>query len=207
MEKVTFRERTGVVGKKRKKPSLSERISLYFYIKRCKKIKLASEKWYKEQDIVNLLPSAGIGPKKRKIFYKFTMPDKVDFQFIHPGLVINFPENVRLGNNLIFNRNVSITARSKVSIGNNVLFGPNVVINDSNHLFIDKDKPITQQGHTAKEIIIEDDVWIASNSVILKGVHIGKGAVVAAGSVVTKDVEPYTVVAGAPARKIKNRGE
>ncbi|MCH5147932.1 MAG: acyltransferase [Clostridiales bacterium] len=207
MEHITFRERIGIVGKKRNKPSLRERIGLYFYARRCKKIKLSSEKWYKEQDIVNSLPSAGIGPKKRKIFYKFTMPDSVDFQFLHPGLVINFPENVRLGNNIIINRNVSITARSKVSLGNDVLLGPNVVINDGNHLFVDRDKPITTQGHTAKEIVIEDDVWIAANSVILKGVHIGKGAVVAAGSVVTKDVPPYAVVAGVPARQIKNRGE
>ena len=207
MDKITFRERTGIVGKKRNKPKLSERISLYFYIKRCKKIKLASEKWYREQDIVNLLPSAGIGPKKRKIFYKFTMPGAPDFQFLHPGLIINFPENVKLGNNLICNRNVSITARSGVTLGNDVMLGPNVVINDSNHQFIDRDTPITKQGHTAKEIVIEDDVWIASNSVILKGVHIGKGAVVAAGSVVTKDVPPYAVVAGVPARRIKNRGE
>lgn len=207
MEHIYFRERTGIVGKKRKKQSLKERISLYFYARRCRKIKPASEKWYKEQDVVNSLPSAGIGPKKRKIFYKFTMPGGVDFQFLHPGLVINFPENVKLGNNLIFNRNVSITARSGVSLGNDVLLGPNVVINDSNHLFKDRDKPITTQGHTAEEIVIEDDVWIAANSVILKGVHIGKGAVVAAGSVVTKDVPPYTVVAGVPARKIKNRGE
>lgn len=207
MEPIAYRERTGIVGKKRNKPRLSERIKLYFYIKHCKKIKLASEKWYKEQDKVNSLPSAGIGPKKRKIFYKFTMPGGVDFQFLHGGLVINYPENVRLGNNMIFNRNVSITARSGVSLGNDVMLGPNVVINDSNHQFIDRDKSIAQQGHTAKEIIIEDDVWIASNSVILKGVHIGKGAVVAAGSVVTKDVPPYAVVAGVPARKIKNRGE
>ena len=207
MERIYFRERTGLVGNKRTKPCLSERIKLYFYIKRCKKMKLASEEWYKEQDIVNSLPSAGIGPKKRKIFYKFTMPGGVDFQFLHPGLVINFPENVKLGNNLIFNRNVSITARSGVSLGNDVMIGPNVVINDSNHLFTNKDKPITQQGHTAKAIVIEDDVWIAANSVILKGVHIGKGAVIAAGSVVTKDVPPYAVVAGVPARQIKNRGE
>ncbi len=207
MEKVTFRERTGIVGKKRNKPKLSERISLYFYIKHCKKIKLASEKWYKEQDMVNSLPSAGIGPKKRKVFYKFTMPGGVDFQFLHGGLVINYPENVKLGNNMIFNRNVSITARSGVTLGNDVMLGPNVVINDSNHVFKDRDTPITKQGHTAEPIVIEDDVWIASNSVILKGVHIGKGAVVAAGSVVTKDVPPYTVVAGVPARRIKNRGE
>lgn len=207
MERVTFRERTGIIGKKRNKPKLSERIKLYFYIKRCKKIKLGSEKWYKEQDIVNSLPSAGIGPKKRKIFYKFTMPNRVDFQFLHGGMVVNFPENVTFGDNLIVNRNVSITARSRVTIGNNVLFGPNVVINDSNHLFKDRETPINKQGHTAEEIVIEDDVWIASNSVILKGVHIGKGAVVAAGSVVTKDVPPYVVVAGVPARQIKNRGE
>lgn len=207
MERIFFRERTGLIGKKRNKPKLSERIKLYFYIKHCKRLKLGSEKWYKEQDEVNALPSAGIGPKKRKVFYKFTMPNGVDFQFIHPGLIINFPENVVLGNNIIVNRNVSITARSGVTLGNDVMLGPNVVINDGNHRFSDKDKPMNRQGHASEPIVIEDDVWIASNSIILKGVHIGKGAVIAAGSVVTKDVPPYTVVAGVPARKIKNRGE
>ncbi|MCM1437888.1 MAG: acyltransferase [Roseburia sp.] len=205
MDKITFRGRTGV--EKPEKSSLGERIKLYFYIKRCKKIKLRTAKWYKEQDKVNSLPSAGIGPKKRKIFYMFTLPECGNIQFLHPGVTINFPENVTIGDNIIINRNVLITARSKISLGNNVLIGSNVVINDSNHVFKDREAPITKQGHVADPIVIEDDVWLASNSVILRGVHIGKGAVVAAGSVVTKDVEPYTVVAGIPARKIKNRGE
>lgn len=207
MERLTFRGRTGVTDKDDGKLGLSERIKLHFYIKKCKKIKLGSVKWYKEQDKINLLPSAGLGPKKRKVFYMYTLPKCGNIQFLHPGVTINFPENVTIGDNIIVNRNVLITARSSITIGNNVLIGSNVVLNDSNHQFIDKDTPINKQGHTAAPIVIEDDVWLASNAIILKGVHIGKGAVVAAGSVVTKDVEPYTVVAGIPARKIKNRGE
>lgn len=205
MERITFRERTGVENPK--KSGFCERVKLHFYIKRCKKIKLRTAKWYKEQDKINALPSTGIGPKKRKIFYMYTLPKCGNIQFLHPGVTINFPENVTIGDNIIINRNVLITARSKISLGNNVLIGSNVVLNDSNHVIKDCETPITKQGHTAEPIIVEDDVWIASNAVVLKGVRIGKGAVVAAGSVVTKDVEPYTVVAGIPARKIKNRGE
>lgn len=205
MERLTFRERTGIENPK--KSGLCERIRLHFYVKRCKRIKLRTAKWYDEQDKVNALSSTGIGPKKRKIFYMYTMPHCGNIQYLHPYITINFPENVTIGDNIIINRNVMITARSKITIGNDVLIGSNVVINDSNHVFKDRSVPITKQGHTAEPIVIEDDVWIASDAVILKGVHIGKGAVIAAGSVVTKDVEPYTVVAGVPARKIKNRGE
>lgn len=55
------------------------------------------------------------------------------------------------------------------------------------------------------DIVVDDDVWIGQNALVLSGVHIGQGAVIAAGSVVTKDVEPYTIVAGNPARVIKKR--
>lgn len=207
MKKLTFRGRTGVTDRDDGKLSPLDSFKLRRYIKKCKKIKLGSAKWYGEQDKINQLPSVGLGPKKRKIFYMFTLPECGNVQFLHPGVTINFPENVTIGDNIIINRNVLITARSSITIGNNVLIGSNVVLNDSNHQFADRETPINKQGHTAEPIVIEDDVWIASNAIILKGVHIGKGAVVAAGSVVTKDVAPYTVVAGVPAKIIKNRGE
>jgi len=82
------------------------------------------------------------------------------------------------------------------------------MIYTSNHRFDRTDIPMIDQGNTEpKAVVIEDDVWIAARAIILPGVRIGKGAVIAAGAVVTKDVPPYTVVGGIPARKIKSRVE
>ena len=82
---------------------------------------------------------------------------------------------------------------------------PNVVIIGANHAFADPNKTLKSQGSTSKGIVIEDDVWIATNSSILDGVTIGKGSVVAAGAVVNKDVPPYSVVGGVPAKILKSR--
>lgn len=75
----------------------------------------------------------------------------------------------------------------------------------SNHTFDNLDLPIIEQGHTYGEIIIEDDVWIASNCVVTANTRIGKSSIIAAGSVVTKDVEPYSIVGGVPAKLIRKR--
>jgi acetyltransferase-like isoleucine patch superfamily enzyme len=92
-----------------------------------------------------------------------------------------------------------------ISIGNNVMISPRVSIYAENHVFDQIDVTIKSQGVKKEKVVIEDDCWIASNSILLAGVTIGKGSVVAAGSVVTQDVPPYSVVAGVPARVIKNR--
>ena len=89
--------------------------------------------------------------------------------------------------------------------GNNVAIGPNVVFRASNHKYGKKDILINKQGHQKGRIIIEDDVWISANVVVLPDVTIKKGAVVAAGAVVTKDVEAYKVVGGIPAVNISER--
>ena len=95
--------------------------------------------------------------------------------------------------------------KGKICIGNNVLIGPNVVLRSSNHSFESIDKPVIEQGMKDGEIIIEDDVWIGSNAVILPNCKIGEGSIVAAGAVVTSNVESYTVVGGVPAKLIKKR--
>jgi acetyltransferase-like isoleucine patch superfamily enzyme len=92
-----------------------------------------------------------------------------------------------------------------ITIGNNVMISPRVSIYAENHNFSQTDISMKEQGVTREEVIIEDDCWIAANSVVLAGVKIGKGSIVAAGSVVTKDVPPYSIVAGSPARIIKSR--
>ena len=85
------------------------------------------------------------------------------------------------------------------------MMSPRVSIYSENHNFSETTKPMIEQGVTRSFVKIEDDCWLAANSVILAGVTVGKGSVVAAGSIVTKDVPPYSIVAGNPARIIKSR--
>ena len=113
-----------------------------------------------------------------------------------------------IGHNVSMNTNVVIdSSGAEISVGDNVLIGQNVVVRAADHVFRSQEMPIRFQGHVGEAIVIEDDVWIAANSVITKGVTIGSGAIVAAGSVVTRDIPPMTIVAGAPARAIGTRGE
>lgn len=90
-----------------------------------------------------------------------------------------------------------------VSIGNHVNLAQGITVTALNHNFSDTTQRIDQQGISTCAINIDDDVWIGANAVVLPGVSIGRHAVVAAGAVVTRDVAPYTVVAGVPARTIK----
>lgn len=98
------------------------------------------------------------------------------------------------------------TAGADLLIGNNVLLAPYCAILAANHVFADRDQTIASQGVSSKGIVIEDDVWIGSHASILDGVTVGRGSVVAAGAVVTKDVPRYSVVAGVPAQVISRRG-
>lgn len=118
------------------------------------------------------------------------------------------PEStISIGNNFSANTNVMINARGKgqITIGDNVMIGPNVVLRSNNHVFKQADALINDQGMTDGIITIGNDVWIASNAVILQNISIGDGAVVAAGAVVTRDVAPYMVVGGVPAKMISAR--
>jgi maltose O-acetyltransferase len=93
-----------------------------------------------------------------------------------------------------------------VFIGDHVMMGPDVTILTSNHRYDRLDTPMIDQGGTDHQpVTIEDDVWIGTHTIILPGVRVGNGAVVGAGSVVTKDVPSYAIVAGNPARLIKYR--
>ena len=113
--------------------------------------------------------------------------------------------SIEIGDNMSMNTNVQIGASSgRIAIGNNVLIGADVVLRAADH-GLARDAEIIGQPHAGGEIIVEDDVWIGSNAVVLRNVRLGKGCVVAAGAVVTKDVEPYIVVGGVPAKRISAR--
>lgn len=90
-----------------------------------------------------------------------------------------------------------------ITIGNHVILAQNVVLSGLNHKYEDINTPIHQQGVSVQKIYIKDDVWIGANSIVTAGVTVGRHAVIAAGSVVNKNVEAYTVVAGIPAKPIR----
>ena len=93
-----------------------------------------------------------------------------------------------------------------VDIGRNVMMGPRVTILTQNHNFLDTSVPMIEQGRAeSRPVVVEDDVWIGLGAIILPGTRIGRGAVVAAGAVVTKSVDPWTIVGGNPARPIRRR--
>jgi galactoside O-acetyltransferase len=114
-----------------------------------------------------------------------------------------------VGDRVNFNTNVSVNASIKgaVAIDDDVIIGPNAVLRTSDHVASAIDRPIREQGHTAGAIAVERDVWIGANVTVVGGVRLGQGSVVAAGAVVVRDVEPFTVVGGVTARFLKKRGE
>ena len=112
--------------------------------------------------------------------------------------------NISIGTNAGIGRNSYLSAEDKIEIGNDVIIGPELFVYTANHetkLGI----PIIQQKMILAPVKIGNDVWIGSRVTILPGVSIGDGAVIGAGAVVTRNVAPYTVVGGVPARKIKDR--
>ncbi len=110
---------------------------------------------------------------------------------------------VRIGKNCYIAAFTIIRGHGGVYIGDHTQIGPNAKILAVDHVF-DPTKPIGERGLSTKGIWIEDNVWIGSGAVLTDGVHIGRCAVIAAGSFVTKDVEPFALVGGVPARVIKH---
>ncbi len=114
---------------------------------------------------------------------------------------------IRIGADSLIGEYNVIRGQGGVTIGNRVYTSPMVQLLAVNHVFNDPKRPFVEQGITAEGIVIEDDVWIGSGAIITDGVRIGRGAIVAAGAVVTHDVAAHTIVAGAPARLIREIGE
>lgn len=114
---------------------------------------------------------------------------------------------IEIGDNISVNYNVNINASNggNIKIGNNVLIASNVVIRAADHIFSNKDKLIKDSGHEGGQINIGNNVWIGSNCVILKNVNIGDGAVIGAGTIVTRDIQTNEVVVGSKQNRIKNR--
>ncbi len=132
-------------------------------------------------------------------FNKFELGSKSTIESF--STVNNGVGDVIIGNNTLIGMGNTIIG--PITVGNNVIFAQNIVASALNHEYTDVNIPIVDQKILTKPIIIGDDCWIAANAVITAGTIIGKHSVVAGGAVVTKNVPPYSVVAGNPAKVIK----
>lgn len=139
----------------------------------------------------------------RRHFAKYIFKSTGQKITLEKGARFGLGNNISIGNYSGLGINCSI--RGPLSIGDNVMMGPDVIILTRNHKFNDLSNPMNRQGAEIKEVIIENDVWIGCRSIILPGIKIGNGAIIAAGAVVTKDVPEYAIVGGNPARIIKYR--
>lgn len=118
---------------------------------------------------------------------------------IRQPFYMDFGKNIEFGENVFINASVHMQDQGGIRIGNNALIGHQVVFATLDHDLI----PNKRGNLHPAPIVLEDDVWIGSNAVILKGVTIGEGSVIAAGSIVTKDVPANVIVGGNPARILK----
>lgn len=113
--------------------------------------------------------------------------------------------NIHLGDYSSIGWKASLHANAPIVIGRDVLMGPEVMVITAQHRTDSTEMPMRLQDYSVAPVEIEDDVWIGARVIILPGVRIGRGSIVGAGSVVTKEVPPYSVVGGVPARLIKSR--
>jgi len=159
-------------------------------------------KWFVNPFIHKKGKGAKIRPRTRVDvlpFNQFILGDHStieDFSTVNNGVgdvIIGHHTLIGMGNTII----------GPITIGNNVIFAHNIVASALNHEYRDVNLPIHEQKILTAAIIIEDECWVAANAVITSGVTIGKHSVIAAGAVVTKNIPPYSVAVGNPAKVIK----
>lgn len=149
--------------------------------------------------------------KSRKaVIYRNTRKDIVPFNLFEIG-EYSVIESFSTINNMVGSIKIGMHSRvglcntiiGPVIIGNNVNLAQNIIVSGLNHNYSDPNKTIISQGVNTSEIIIEDDVWIGANSVILAGTTIGRHSIIGAGSVIIRDVPPYSIVVGNPGKIVK----
>jgi acetyltransferase-like isoleucine patch superfamily enzyme len=125
---------------------------------------------------------------------------------LEPGVWLTAPApgRIRIGAGTFLNMGVMVAAAELVEIGDHCMFANGCFISDASHRFDDPDKPVTWQGFASKgPTRIGDNVWCGANVVITSGVTVGERSVIGANSVVTRDLPPYSIAAGAPAKVLR----
>lgn len=141
----------------------------------------------------------------RALFWSFFLKKIGKNVSIMSNVTFMSPQKIEIGNHVLINTGSKIGGQNGVKIGNFVLIGYNVNLVSENHAFTNPTLPIKKQGYFGGPIILEDDIWIGANVVILPSVNIGRGAIIGANAVVTKNVKPFSIVGGVPAKHIKYR--
>jgi galactoside O-acetyltransferase len=191
-----------------------------------KKIAFEAITWL--NNLINIIPG-NIGVLLRRIIYKSFLNNCGKKLTLDPNVKITGFKNINLGDQVQLSINSSIHAHNngkiiigdrfgmntnstigaadsgEIIIGNDVMIAQNVVIRASDHEFKNIHIPISQQGHRGGKIMIGNGCWIAANVVITANVEIGEHSIVAAGAVVTCNIEPYSIVGGVPAKLIRKR--
>lgn len=150
---------------------------------------------------ISLLPSMHL----RMFLYKCLGVSMGKNVTIHFRTELRCPERLKLGDGTIIGDNAILDARRGLTMGRNVNLSSNVSIYTLQHDHRDPFFGIPSENNLKLSVEIGDRAWLGANVIVLPGVHIGEGAVCCAGCVVTKDVEPFAVVAGIPARKVNER--
>ena len=141
------------------------------------------------------------GPDEIRELFSELIGKKVSDDFrVFPPFTTDFGKNIHLGKNVFINSGCRFQDQGGIYIGDNVLIGHNVVLATLNH----EENPSKRGNLIPAPIKIGNEAWIGSNATVLSGVTIGNGAIVAAGAVVTRDVGENTIVAGVPARYIRD---
>lgn len=141
----------------------------------------------------------------RFVGYKLFFKQLTGFLFVEPNVKFVHMNRIRLGKNIAINSGTYINGFGEIDIEDFVLIGSNVTISSGMHPFEGRTPHVIERGCTPKKITIKEGAWLGAGVVIMPGITIGKGCVIGANSVVTKDTPEYSVVAGIPAKKIKDR--
>lgn len=159
--------------------------------------------------------------KSTGAIYKFLMSPIIRASLGKCGKNVKIPkgsfsgiENIQIGNNVSLGAGfIFLSSRARIIIGDDVMFGPRVTVVTGDHRIDILDRPMINVTDSEKlpendkDVVFEGDNWVGANAIILKGVTVGKGAVISAGAVVTHDVPPYAIVGGVPAQVIRMRSE
>ncbi len=148
-----------------------------------------------------------VGIVLRYPVYKMLFKRLGGLPIIQQGVTFVHTRRLEIGAHFGVNTGTYINAIGGITIGDYVLIGSNVTISAGRHPIAGAQPPIFARPSIPEAIHIEDDVWIGANAVIMPGITLAKGTVVAASAVVTRSTAPYSVVAGIPAKPIKSRIE
>jgi acetyltransferase-like isoleucine patch superfamily enzyme len=166
------------------------------YTLRIRKYKKSLFKYYLMNTVVNSTPSH----KFRQFYYRHYGMKIGENTTIRRNVLITHPNRIEIGNNTLIGNNCHFQGQGRIIVGNNVNFASYSKIWTGSH-----DINCPDFSASFEPVFIEDYVWVSAGATILQGMSIGEGAVVMAGAIVTKNVEPFSIVGGIPAKKVGER--